>query len=134
MLQKIFFIFVITVFVEIFLFIKIGQKIEWSWILIEIIFSFFLGSYLIKKIGFKIQKIRTTSPQKIMESIILQTSSVFSAIFLILPGFLTDFVGLILLIPQINILFRNQKKTSSFEQKNKNPSQEIKTSYKVLDD
>ncbi len=115
--------------IELILFIEIGSYIGSLYVILSIIFTIFLGYYLIK------QKLRSISLRMLkftnIHDVYAQyTSSIYSflgGILLMLPGYLTDLFGLIILLP----FFRPQM-THFFESKYK--ARTSKTSKKNIID
>ena len=89
---------------EIAVFIWVGRMIGVAWTLLLIIASTVLGILLMRKQGFKMlrefaenARHRRAEPSDVMEG-----SFIFlGGILLILPGFITDIIGLLCLIPFI---------------------------------
>lgn len=91
-------------FLEIAGFIVVGSKIGVLATLGLIILSIFLGVFLLRLQGFGIlQKIRTetaagrTPSRELIHGVML----FFAAFLLIVPGFITDIIGLLLFIPAV---------------------------------
>lgn len=88
--------------VEILLMIKIGQNIGAINTVLLIIFTAVLGIYFAKLQGIKTLKsgiVNMYQNQLPVYEILSGASIAIAAIFLILPGFLTDSIGFLLLIP-----------------------------------
>ena len=110
----VFFILFLSIpLIEIFLFIKISEYIGSLNTISLIILTAISGSILIKKEGFKtldrIRKISLNEPEKLLKALGDGFFIVVSGIFLITPGFITDFFGLTLLFKKprnilINVL------------------------------
>ena len=95
------YIFLLLPIIELIIFIEIGSHIGSLNVIISIIFTIFLGFYLIKskikKFGFNMMSI-----PDIQDMYQQYTSSIYSfiaGILLIIPGYLTDLIGLLLLFP-----------------------------------
>lgn len=99
---KLLILFIIVPVVEIYVLIEIGGKIgAWSTIGI-IIFTGILGAYLVKNQGFLIlKKIQNDLNEGILpgDSLIQGAIILAGGILLITPGFITDTIGFIFLIP-----------------------------------
>ena len=123
------YILILLPIVELILFIEVGSHIGSINVILSIIFTIFLGYYLIK------QKLRSISLRMLkftnIHDVYAQyTSSIYSflgGILLMLPGYLTDLFGLIILLP----FFRPQM-THFFESKYK--ARTSKTSKKNIID
>ena len=111
---------------ELILFIEVGSHIGSLNVILSIIFSIFLGYYLIK------QKLRSISLgminfKNIHDVYAQYTSSIYSflgGMLLIIPGYLTDLLGLIVLLPffrpQMARYFESRYKTNSSQANKKN--------------
>ena len=110
----VFFILFLSIpIIEIFLFIKISEYIGSLNTISLIILTAISGSILIKKEGIKtlerIRKLSLHEPEKLLKALGDGFFIVVSGIFLITPGFITDFFGLTLLFKKprdmlINVL------------------------------
>ena len=104
--------------VEIFLMIKIGQNIGALSTIGLIFFTAVIGIYFAKLEGLNTLKsgINNLYKNKIpIYEMISGASIAFAALLLIIPGFMTDFVGFLLLIPFtrkkiINLFIKNKTK------------------------
>ena len=109
--------------IEIILFIEIGGMIGVSGTLIFILLSAIIGINLMRKQSFSIvQKMKAHQGQNtVPEDVFLDFCKFIGAILLIIPGFFTDFLGLLLYIPAFEkFLFKNslnQNKASKKQQK-----------------
>ena len=95
------YIFLLLPIIELVIFIEVGSYIGSFNVIISIIFTIFLGYYLIKS---KIKNIRFNmmSISNLQDMYQQYTSSIYSffaGILLIVPGYLTDLIGLLLLLP-----------------------------------
>ena len=95
------YIFLLLPIIELIIFIEVGSYIGSFNVIISIIFTIFLGYYLIKS---KIKNIRFNmmSISNLQDMYQQYTSSIYSffaGILLIVPGYLTDLIGLLLLLP-----------------------------------
>ena len=91
-------------FLEIAGFIVVGSKIGVLATLGLIILSIFLGVFLLRLQGFGlIQKIReeTAAGRTPKRELVHGVMLVFAAFLLIIPGFITDIIGLLLFIPAV---------------------------------
>ena len=119
------YIFLLLPIIELIIFIEVGSYIGSLNVIISIIFTIFLGYYLIKS---KIKNIRFNmmSISNLQDMYQQYTSSIYSffaGMLLIVPGYLTDLIGLLLLLPflrpQLSNYF-NFKHQSSRSNTNKN--------------
>ena len=95
------YIFILLPIIELIIFIEVGSYIGSFNVIISIIFTIFLGYYLIKS---KIKNISFSmmSISNIQDMYKQYESSIYSflaGVLLIVPGYLTDSIGLILLLP-----------------------------------
>ena len=118
--------------IEIYLFIKIGAKIGAITTILLIISTAFIGIIYVRYEGFNTLKsaigqlIKNEIP---LFEIISGAALVIGAFLLLLPGFLTDTLGFLLIFPVTRkIIFK--KVTSKYKEKNKF----IDGEYKDLDD
>jgi len=99
---KLLLLFIIVPVVELYVLIEIGRKIgTWSTIGI-IILTGILGAYLVKSQGFLIlRKIQNDLNEAILpgDSLIQGAIILAGGILLITPGFITDTIGFVFLIP-----------------------------------
>jgi UPF0716 protein FxsA len=91
-------------FLEIAGFIVVGSKIGVLATLALVILSIFLGVFLLRLQGFGlIQKIReeTAAGRTPKRELVHGVMLLFAAFLLIIPGFITDIIGLLLFIPAV---------------------------------
>ena len=119
--------------IEIYLFIKIGSQIG-AFNTISLIFiTAIIGFYYAKYEGLNTLKsaIKQIVQNEIpIYEIISGAAIAIAALLLILPGFLTDFIGLLIIFPPTRKLFF-KKITSNYPQKKKNF---IDGEYEDIDD
>ena len=111
--------------IEIYLFIKIGSQIGAFNTVSLILITAIVGIWYARYEGFNTLKSGMTQLMKNdlpMYEIISGAVLGFAAILLILPGFATDFIGLLLIFPPTRkLLFKSfSKKYSSHKKRNKN--------------
>ena len=118
--------------IEIYLFIKIGAKIGAVTTILLIISTAFIGLIYVKYEGFN--TLRSAMSQFIKNElplfeIVSGAALVIGAFLLLLPGFLTDALGFLLVFPLTRkIIFK--KVSTKYKEKNKF----IEGEYKDLDD
>ena len=118
--------------IEIYLFIKIGSQIGAFYTISLIMITAIIGVYYAKYEG--LNTIRSAFAQIVKNElpiyeIISGAALAFAAILMILPGFLTDLVGLFIIFPWTRkILFRNIK-----FKKNENKKDFIEGEYEDID-
>ena len=111
---------------EVFLMIKIGGKIGALNTVSLIFFTAIIGLYFAKLEGMKTMKsgVMNLYQNKILiDEMISGASIALAALFLIVPGFFTDTIGFLLLIPftrKILVNFFIKKKTTSRNQEDIN--------------
>ena len=115
--MKFFILFIILPIIEIIIFINVGDLIGVFYTILFILLTGVVGLYLIKNHSLRnlIKLSRNPiSKDNSFEKLSITLIIVVSGLLLIFPGFLTDIIGLTLLIPKIRntILTRIIKKTS----------------------
>ena len=119
--------------IEILLFIKIGENIGAFNTILLIFFTAFVGVYFARVQGIKTLKsgfINIYQNKTPIYEILSGASIAIAAFFLIIPGFFTDTIGLLLLVP-----FTRKTLISLFIKKNKNQENNDKTiEAEVIDD
>ena len=119
------YIFLLLPIIELIIFIEVGSYIGSINVIISIIFTIFLGYYLIKS---KIKNIsfNMVSISNLQDMYQQYTSSIYSffaGVLLIIPGYLTDLIGLLLLLPFLRPKLSNYfnfKHQSDRSNRNKN--------------
>ena len=99
---KILLLFIIVPATELYILIEVGQKIGGLTTIGIIILTGIIGAYLVKDQGFMIlKKIQNDLNEGIMpgDNLIQGAIILAGGVFLLTPGFVTDIVGFILLIP-----------------------------------
>jgi len=122
--------------IEIYLFIKIGTEIGALNTILLIFFTAIVGIYYAKyeglntiKSGFS-QLIKNEVPAY---EIISGAAIAFAALLLIIPGFATDIIGFMLIIPFTRNLILG-KFTSKFNYKNKNKKDFIEGEFEDIEE
>ena len=111
--------------IEILLFIKIGENIGAFNTILLIFFTAFVGIYFARVQGIKTLKsgfINIYQNKIPIYEILSGASIAIAALFLIIPGFFTDTIGFLLLVP-----FTRKTLISLFIKKNKNQESNDKT-------
>jgi UPF0716 protein FxsA len=99
-----FIVFFIYAYFELSFFIKVADSIGVLWALMGIVATSIIGLSLIKQQGLKklsIMRQKIANQQSPKDEIIKSISLLFSGFLLLIPGFLTDILGAILLIPHV---------------------------------
>ncbi|MFQ0973576.1 FxsA family protein [Gilliamella sp. CG35] len=97
-------LFFIYAYFEISFFIKVADSIGVFLALICIIATSFIGFSLVKTQGlknFSIMRQKMANNQSLKNEVIKNVALLFAGFFLLIPGFLTDLLGVILLIPYV---------------------------------
>ncbi|MCX8579246.1 FxsA family protein [Gilliamella sp. B2717] len=97
-------LFFIYAYFEISFFIKVADSIGVFLALICIIATSFIGFSLVKTQGlknFSIMRQKMANHQSLKNEVIKNVALLFAGFFLLIPGFLTDILGVILLIPYV---------------------------------
>ena len=117
--------FLIFFFLEIFITIEIGAYLGGLMTIFEIIASFIVGMILLKSLKMSfLETLMSMSKSGInKESIIIgNLLSFLGCILLMVPGILSDFIGILLQFPILDVLvlrlFMRNKKTTKYEDSN----------------
>lgn len=115
---------------EITLFVQIGGAIGLGWTLATVVITAFLGSWMVKSQGaLAMQNLRSSfsNLQDPAEPLAHGAMILFSGALLITPGFFTDFIGFLLLVPAVRSTayryLRNRVNIQSFQMGQENPTQ-----------
>lgn len=95
--------------IEIAVFIWIGQYIGVGWTLLLIVATALLGAWLAKREGtqaIRLAQVQIQNRDMPSEAILDGICVLVGGIFLIMPGFVTDAVGFLLLIPYTRAIFK----------------------------
>ncbi len=109
MVAFLFLAFIVVPVVEIFLITQVASQIDWLPTIALVIGVSMVGAWLVKREGLSvINRVRNSlNAGKLPTNELADGAMIFFASALMLtPGFLTDFVGLALLIPPIRALLR----------------------------
>ena len=123
-----FIIFIGIPAMEVFLFIKIGGKIGAIYTVTLIFFTAILGIYFAKLQGIQTLKsgmVNLYQNKMPIYEIMSGASIALAAILLIIPGFLTDSVGFLLLIPFTRKIFFSLALKNKHKPKEQNQSKTI---------
>ena len=127
------YIFILLPIIELIIFIEVGSYIGSFNVIISIIFTIFLGYYLIKS---KIKNISFSmmSISNIQDMYQQYESSIYSflaGVLLIVPGYLTDLIGLMLLLPFLRPQLSNYLNSKhQSDRSNRNKSNIIDGNYR----
>ncbi|MFT7475851.1 MAG: UPF0716 protein FxsA [Verrucomicrobiales bacterium] len=109
MIGYLFLAFIVVPVVEIFLITQVASQISWLPTILLVIGVSMVGAWLVKREGMSVIRRVTTAVNagKLPTNDLADGAMIFFASALMLtPGFLTDFVGLALLIPPIRAVLR----------------------------
>ena len=113
------YIFILLPIIELIIFIEVGSYIGSFNVIISIIFTIFLGYYLIKsKIkNISLKMMNISNIQDVYQQYTSSFYSFLTGILLIIPGYLTDVMGLLLLLlpflrPQLSKRFNFKYKST----------------------
>ena len=124
--------------IEIYLFIKIGSIIGALNTIFLILMTAILGIYYVRYEGFNTLRSGISQLMKNelpIYEIISGATLAFSAMLLILPGFATDFLGILLIFPYSRkFIIRNISNKYSKKNKNNKEKNFIEGEYEDIDD
>lgn len=106
---NLFFAFIVVPVVEIFMITQVASQLGWLSTIILVIGVSLVGAWLVKREGLDvIRRVRDATGEGRMPTNELADGAMifFASALMLTPGFLTDFVGLALLIPRIRALLR----------------------------
>jgi UPF0716 protein FxsA len=127
------YIFLLLPIIELIIFIEVGSYIGSFNVIISIIFTIFLGYYLIKSkiknISFSMMNI--SNIQDMYQQYESSIYSFLAGVLLIVPGYLTDLIGLILLLPFLRPQLSNYLNSKhQSDRSNRNKSNIIDGNYR----
>lgn len=96
--------FFLYVYIEISIFIQVAHVLGVFMTLILVIFSSVVGMSLVRNQGFKnflLMQQKMAAGESPAAEMIKSVSLIIAGLLLILPGFFTDFLGLLLLLPPV---------------------------------
>ena len=96
--------FFLYVYIEISIFIQVAHVLGVLLTLILVIFTSVIGMSLVRNQGFKnflLMQQKMAAGESPAEEMIKSVSLIIAGLLLILPGFFTDFLGLLLLLPPV---------------------------------
>ena len=99
--------FFLYVYIEISIFIQVAHVLGVLLTLILVIFTSVIGMSLVRNQGFKnflLMQQKMAAGESPAAEMIKSVSLIIAGLLLILPGFFTDFLGLLLLLPPVNPL------------------------------
>ncbi len=96
--------FFLYVYIEISIFIQVAHVLGVLLTLILVIFTSFIGMSLVRNQGFKnlmLMQQKMQAGESPAVEMIKSVSLIIAGMLLIIPGFFTDFLGLLLLLPPV---------------------------------
>ena len=108
--RKLLFLFIIIPVIELYILIEIGRRLGVWYAIGIIVLTGVLGAYLVKGQGFYIlKKIQIDLNEGILpgDNLIQALIILVGGVLLITPGFLTDIMGLICLVPPGRLVIKN---------------------------
>ena len=106
-----FVLFVVWPLAELFVIIKVAEWLGFLWMLALLVITWPLGTWLLlaqgraalRRLGDAITQGRTPAAEVVDGALVL-----FGGLLLVVPGFITDAIGMALLLPPIRALFRRR--------------------------
>jgi UPF0716 protein FxsA len=102
-------VFIVVPLAELYVILRVGDSIGWGWTILILAADSILGSVLLKTQGravwrrFNTELERGRMPHReVIDGVLV----IFGGAFLITPGFITDVIGLLLLIPPTRSVIR----------------------------
>lgn len=99
-------LFILVPIIEIAVFIQLGEQIGLSWTLLVVVLTAIIGVNLLKQQGFKAwQQIQLSLAQGQIPAVEMAAAAqlLFAGGLLLTPGFVTDMVGFILMVPPMRL-------------------------------
>ena len=127
------YIFILLPIIELIIFIEVGSYIGSFNVIISIIFTMFLGYYLIKsKIkNISLNMMNISNIQDMYQQYESSIYSFLAGVLLIVPGYLTDLIGLMLLLPFLRPQLSNYLNSKhQSDRSNRNKSNIIDGNYR----
>ena len=100
-------LFIAVPLIEIALFIQLGSVLDLGWILLIVVLTAILGTWLVRQQGRGVLRQLQTSMQDLRdptEPLVHGAMILFSGALLLTPGFFTDAIGFLLLVPAVRVL------------------------------
>jgi UPF0716 protein FxsA len=102
-------VFIVVPVAELYVILKIGDSIGWAWTLGLLVADSLIGSWLLRAQGRAVWRRFTAAinagripHREVLDGVLV----IFGGAFLITPGFITDLVGLFLLLPPTRAMAR----------------------------
>lgn len=99
-------LFIAVPLIEIALFIQLGSVLDLGWILLIVVLTAILGTWLVKQQGRGILRQLQGSLDSLndpTEPLVHGAMILFSGALLLTPGFFTDAIGFLLLVPAVRV-------------------------------
>ena len=104
-------LFIVLPLAELYVILKVGDAIGAVWTIVLLAADSLLGAFLLRSQGRSVWRRFNTAlaegkmpHREVMDGVLV----IFGAAFLITPGFITDVIGLLLLVPPTRALIRSQ--------------------------
>lgn len=97
-------VFILVPIAEIAIFIEVGDRIGLGWTLFTIVATALIGTALVRQQGLQtLMKVRGDMERNVLpvDAMLTGLCILVAGVLLLTPGFLTDFVGFMLLIPPL---------------------------------
>jgi UPF0716 protein FxsA len=102
-------VFIVVPLAELYVILRVGDWLEWHWTILLLAADSVIGAVLLKAQGrtvwrrFNSELERGRMPHReVIDGVLV----IFGGAFLVTPGFITDLVGLLLLLPPTRSVFR----------------------------
>lgn len=109
MVAVLFALFIVVPFIELYVILQIGREIGAVWTIALLIFMSVAGAALVKREGFGVLRRaqqRMEAGQVPGRELVDGVMILFAGALLLTPGFLSDVVGILLLLPPIRVTLR----------------------------
>jgi UPF0716 protein FxsA len=100
-------LFIAVPLIEIALFIQLGSILDLGWILLIVVLTAILGTWLVRQQGRGVLRQLQASMQDLQdptEPLVHGAMILFSGALLLTPGFFTDAIGFLLLVPAVRVM------------------------------
>ncbi|NMM45038.1 FxsA family protein [Rhodospirillaceae bacterium KN72] len=97
-------VFILVPIAEIAIFIEVGDRIGLGWTLFTIVATALIGTALVRQQGLQtLMKVRSDMERNVLpvDAMLTGLCILVAGVLLLTPGFLTDFLGFMLLIPPL---------------------------------
>ena len=102
-------LFILVPFVELYFLIQVGQVIGALWTIVVVMIISFIGSWLVKREGFATlrraqeqMRMGRVPASELVDGVLI----ILAGALLLTPGFITDLVGVLLLVAPVRLALR----------------------------